>query len=322
MTATYLHGHSTLNSTQELIAVTLCKGIWLLQADEAGGLACTDVTPEGFLFDMGGHVIFSHYLYFDQLIDAAIGSGDKAWNTLERVSYIWIKDRWVAYPFQNNISALPKEDQVRSLGALLQRSFHLLAKLSLCSAHHVHAAQRLAEHVTCVSDTGCRCFLHIARLSSPSVHSVCAVNLAVVFLDAKRPSYVGHCRCRLCASVAWQMQRSPMRLHRPSQKTLMNGSCASWAQALPTCSCGHTTSRFAVGASHGMTHSMLTFSPSMSAYLSSPHIVGRLSVHDLYVWRACTLQSHMSDSACPCIICYIQLKFASLTLSHLQGYMK
>lgn len=46
-----------------------------LQAEEAGGLACTDVTPEGFLFDMGGHVIFSHYKYFDELIDTAIGSG-------------------------------------------------------------------------------------------------------------------------------------------------------------------------------------------------------------------------------------------------------
>jgi phytoene dehydrogenase-like protein len=40
--------------------------------DEPGGLACTDVTPEGFLFDMGGHVIFSHYQYFDDLIDAAV----------------------------------------------------------------------------------------------------------------------------------------------------------------------------------------------------------------------------------------------------------
>lgn len=45
------------------------------QADEAGGLACTDVTPEGFLFDMGGHVIFSHYQYFDELIDAAARGG-------------------------------------------------------------------------------------------------------------------------------------------------------------------------------------------------------------------------------------------------------
>ena len=85
-----------------------------MQAPEAGGLACTDVTPEGFLFDMGGHVIFSHWNYFDELIDSALGSGPDAWNTLQRVSYVWIRDRWVAYPFQNNISALPKEDQVRS----------------------------------------------------------------------------------------------------------------------------------------------------------------------------------------------------------------
>ena len=42
------------------------------QASEAGGLACTDCTPEGFLFDMGGHVIFSHYQYFDELIDTAV----------------------------------------------------------------------------------------------------------------------------------------------------------------------------------------------------------------------------------------------------------
>lgn len=53
------------------------KTDWLLCDGfaEAGGLACTDVTPEGFLFDMGGHVIFSHYDYFDQLLDAAVGTG-------------------------------------------------------------------------------------------------------------------------------------------------------------------------------------------------------------------------------------------------------
>tara|TARA_B100001121_G_scaffold247138_2_gene222423 strand:- start:355 stop:1788 length:1434 start_codon:yes stop_codon:yes gene_type:complete len=87
--------------------------------DEAGGLACTDVTPEGFLFDMGGHVIFSHYKYFDELIDAAVGEGDAHWNTLQRVSYVWLKDRWVAYPFQNNISALGKDDQIECLQGLV-----------------------------------------------------------------------------------------------------------------------------------------------------------------------------------------------------------
>lgn len=82
-----------------------------LQAPEPGGLSCTATTPEGFLFDMGGHVIFSHWQYFDQLLDASIGPG--GWNTLQRVSYVWIHNRWVAYPFQNNIAALDKDNQVR-----------------------------------------------------------------------------------------------------------------------------------------------------------------------------------------------------------------
>lgn len=37
---------------------------------EAGGLASSHVTPEGFVYDMGGHVIFSHYDYFDELLDS------------------------------------------------------------------------------------------------------------------------------------------------------------------------------------------------------------------------------------------------------------
>ncbi len=54
----------------------------------AGGLACTDVTAEGFLFDMGGHVIFSHYNFFDQLLEAAVGSGEEHWAQHERVSHV------------------------------------------------------------------------------------------------------------------------------------------------------------------------------------------------------------------------------------------
>jgi protoporphyrinogen oxidase len=65
---------------------------------------------------MGGHVIFSHYSYFDDLINAGIGgSGPDKWNTLQRESYVWIKQRWVAYPFQNNLAALPPDDAVTCL---------------------------------------------------------------------------------------------------------------------------------------------------------------------------------------------------------------
>jgi hypothetical protein len=42
--------------------------------DVPGGLASTDETPEGFLFDVGGHVIFSHYKYFDECLEEALPS--------------------------------------------------------------------------------------------------------------------------------------------------------------------------------------------------------------------------------------------------------
>ena len=109
--ATRLHQHSKSGLATD----------WLLidAAPEAGGLACTDVTKEGFLFDMGGHVIFSHFDYFDQLIDVAVGSGEEHWATHERVSYVWMKKTWVPYPFQNNICSLPLEDQVACINGLI-----------------------------------------------------------------------------------------------------------------------------------------------------------------------------------------------------------
>ncbi|EXJ67529.1 uncharacterized protein A1O5_09542 [Cladophialophora psammophila CBS 110553] len=83
-----------------------------------GGLASTDVTKEGFLYDVGGHVIFSHYKYFDDCIDEALPNEDD-WYTHQRISYVRCKGLWVPYPFQNNISMLPKEDQVVCMDGLI-----------------------------------------------------------------------------------------------------------------------------------------------------------------------------------------------------------
>ncbi len=96
---------------------------WLLVEARAtpGGLAYTTVTPEGFLFDTGGHVIFSHYRFFDELLDAAVadGSGDAHWNTRRRVSHVLCCGKWVPYPFQNNLSFLPlAEKEACLLGAI------------------------------------------------------------------------------------------------------------------------------------------------------------------------------------------------------------
>ncbi|CCX32249.1 hypothetical protein FPQ18DRAFT_313936 [Pyronema domesticum] len=93
---------------------------WLLvdANDVPGGLASTDVTPEGFLYDVGGHVIFSHYRYFDECLNQALPN-ESDWYTHQRISYVRCKDNWVPYPFQNNISMLPKEDQVNCMDGMI-----------------------------------------------------------------------------------------------------------------------------------------------------------------------------------------------------------
>lgn len=93
---------------------------WLIidEKEIAGGLASTDVSKEGFLFDRGGHVIFSHYKYFDDCLDEALPNKED-WYHHQRVSYVLCKECWVAYPFQNNISQLPKKEQVECLEGLI-----------------------------------------------------------------------------------------------------------------------------------------------------------------------------------------------------------
>jgi hypothetical protein len=74
---------------------------WTLldSAEHAGGLARSVVDPHGFTWDMGGHVIFSHYEYFTKLLDGLIGE----WNSREREAWVWMRQRFVPYPLQNNV---------------------------------------------------------------------------------------------------------------------------------------------------------------------------------------------------------------------------
>ncbi|MGB0103115.1 MAG: FAD-dependent oxidoreductase [Candidatus Sulfotelmatobacter sp.] len=87
---------------------------WMLyeRADYVGGHSCSHVDPQGFVWDEGGHVIFSHFPYFDQLVDRMLGKQE---NHLVRESWIVKKDTWIPYPFQNNLRYLPKSEQVSCL---------------------------------------------------------------------------------------------------------------------------------------------------------------------------------------------------------------
>ena len=81
---------------------------WLIleRADRPGGLAASVVDPAGFTWDLGGHVVFSHFKAFDALLEEAMGTEILSH---DRSSYVRFDDRWVPYPFQNNLRYLRDE---------------------------------------------------------------------------------------------------------------------------------------------------------------------------------------------------------------------
>ncbi len=87
-------------------------------APHAGGLAASFVDSQGFTWDIGGHVQFSHYDYFDKAMITFLGKD--GWLHHQRESWVWIRDRFVPYPFQNNIHRLPQDDLNHCLQGLVE----------------------------------------------------------------------------------------------------------------------------------------------------------------------------------------------------------
>ena len=71
-----------------------------------GGLASSERSANGFVYDIGGHVLFSHFRYFDELFDRMLGD---EYQELLREAWVWMMDRFLPYPFQNNVKDLPRE---------------------------------------------------------------------------------------------------------------------------------------------------------------------------------------------------------------------
>jgi len=91
----------------------------LLEADAvAGGLAASFVDEKGFTWDIGGHVQFSHYEYFDKVMMDLLGAD--GWLHHQRESWVWMRNRFIPYPFQNNIRRLPPDDLEKCLTGLVQ----------------------------------------------------------------------------------------------------------------------------------------------------------------------------------------------------------
>ncbi|OGV42642.1 MAG: amine oxidase [Lentisphaerae bacterium GWF2_57_35] len=94
------------------------KTDWLLveAEDHFGGLAGSLKDEQGFTWDLGGHVLFSHYDTFDRFMNVALG--EDGWNHHQRESWVWMKNRFVPYPFQNNLHRLDAVDRERCLAGL------------------------------------------------------------------------------------------------------------------------------------------------------------------------------------------------------------
>jgi protoporphyrinogen oxidase len=81
-----------------------------------GGLAKSVVDSNGFTWDLGGHVQFSHYDLFDEVMDRSLG--DHGWLEHVRQSWIWIAGRFVPFPLQNNLHRLPEPQRSTCIDGL------------------------------------------------------------------------------------------------------------------------------------------------------------------------------------------------------------
>ena len=89
----------------------------LESSDRPGGLSMSVRDDDGFTWDLGGHVLFSHWKYFDKLCVQALGD---AWVEHQREAWVWMRERWIPYPFQNNIWRLPEDDLIQCLAGLVE----------------------------------------------------------------------------------------------------------------------------------------------------------------------------------------------------------
>jgi protoporphyrinogen oxidase len=85
--------------------------------DYVGGLATSFTDDAGFTYDIGGHVMFSHYKYYDDLVDKLMG-GD--YTELEREAWVWTEGRFIPYPFQNNIRDLESQTVFECVQGLIE----------------------------------------------------------------------------------------------------------------------------------------------------------------------------------------------------------
>jgi len=83
----------------------------LEKENEIGGL-CRTFKQDGFTFDIGGHILFSRN---KEILKEMVGLLGGNVEQLYRNNRVYFKGRFVKYPFENDLAALPKEDAFECL---------------------------------------------------------------------------------------------------------------------------------------------------------------------------------------------------------------
>jgi protoporphyrinogen oxidase len=102
--------------------------------DHVGGLSSSFTDEHGFIWDHGGHVMFSHYSYFDDLVEKML-RGD--YDQHMREAWVWMFGRFVPYPFQNNIHRLPPDVFIECVMGIIEAQKSELPRDHF--AHWIHA---------------------------------------------------------------------------------------------------------------------------------------------------------------------------------------
>ena len=89
------------------------------QAPYFGGLATSFVDDKGFTWDFAVHVAHSHYHYFDDLMEQLLPNG---FYEHRRMAWVWQYERFIPYPYQNNIRHLPPEAMFECVNGILQNA--------------------------------------------------------------------------------------------------------------------------------------------------------------------------------------------------------
>jgi protoporphyrinogen oxidase len=89
----------------------------ILEKEERVGGLCRTFNKDGFLYDVGGHILFSKDQSIMDFVKTTLADNK---NECKRKNDIFYKDRFVKYPFENGLGALDKEDIYDCLIGYLQ----------------------------------------------------------------------------------------------------------------------------------------------------------------------------------------------------------